>query len=77
MAPFLNGFRHNLNEELRKAAEKSPLKIELSEFSKKDLRSLADPASEGRPATVHEKFCFGFGRVRSQQQIGTEISGEA
>jgi hypothetical protein len=35
MAPFLNGFRHNLNEELRKAAEKSPLKIELSEFSKK------------------------------------------
>jgi hypothetical protein len=37
MAPFLNGFRHNLNEELRKAAEKSPRKIELSEFSKKDL----------------------------------------
>ncbi len=37
MAPFLNGFRHNLNEELRKAAENSPRKIELSKFSKKDL----------------------------------------
>ncbi len=49
MALFLNGFRHNLNEELRKAAEKSPRKIELSKFSKKDLCVWSNILSDSDP----------------------------
>ena len=37
MAPFLNGFRHCLNEDLSKATNNFPKQIQLSVFSKKDL----------------------------------------
>jgi hypothetical protein len=38
MTPFRNGFRHNLNKELKKAEENIPNKIKLSSSSQKDLR---------------------------------------
>jgi hypothetical protein len=49
MAPFLNGFRHNLNGELKKAGDNFPNKIKLSNTSLKDLSVWSNFLSDTDP----------------------------
>jgi hypothetical protein len=49
MAPFLNGFRHNLNEELKKAGASHPHKIKLSNESQRELSVWSNFLSDKNP----------------------------